>query len=799
MSYLSLNNWPMAKKLIFGCVSAGLVAAIAVGTGAYVVSASAMRQAAKEQLDETTRGAKQGLRVYFDSVVADFEYLANTDATKRALVEFTSAYAKETPDLLRRAYIEDNPHPIGSKHLLDAAPGDSEYSKVHAARHDDYRTFLEAGGYYDIFLISTAGDIVYSVYKEVDFATNLRDGAYAETGLARVAAEALAAEAGSLSFADFEGYAPSAGAPAAFIATSVVDDAGAVLGVLAKQIPADRIAAAVATGTSTLNYVVGSDGLLRTDLSATDENDILVRQIEGAFVDDAAHDVASATLTTGVLGEEVIVSVSPHDVLGQRWIVVAEKPVAAAFAALTTVRNTVLMIVLPTILLVSIGGYAFGRRIAHAIVELAQRMRQIADGWFDVEIVGAERADEIGDMAKALEILRTNSIAARDAAAEREATQEAAEKRAEEMSKLQSDIGDVVDAAVAGDFTRRVDTELSIEAFQRLAAGVNSVMQAVDDGVGAVDRVIGSMADGDLDNRMTGDFTGSFAKLQTNVNETIDRLRDLVADLKATTTSIARVSNGIAGGAADLAMRAENQASSLEETAATMEEMSATVQANAESATRANEFAVAASGRAVRGVEVVADAVEAMGQIETSSGRISDIISVIEGIAFQTNLLALNAAVEAARAGDAGKGFAVVASEVRTLAQRSSEAAKDITALIQESSSQVSDGVELVRRTGEALETITESIGLVETSTSAITNASQEQATGVSEISSALSHMDETTQKNSSIAEESAAEARQLAGETERLTAIVSFFKINESLIDESLADKQWEAKAAAR
>ena len=258
-----------------------------------------------------------------------------------------------------------------------------------------------------------------------------------------------------------------------------------------------------------------------------------------------------------------------------------------------------------------------------------------------------------------------------------------------------------------------------------------------------------------------------------------DKVRSTIAEVKSSAREVTNASVEISTATTDLSQRTEEQAASLEETSASMEQISATVKKNAENAQQANASAAQTREVADRGGEVVAQAVGAMAKIEESSRKISDIIGVIDEIARQTNLLALNAAVEAARAGEAGRGFAVVASEVRSLAQRSSQAAKDIKDLITNSNSQVKDGVDLVNQAGEALNEIVESIKQVASIVSDIANASIEQSTGIEQVNRALTQMDEVTQQNSALVEENAATAKTLEHQAKSMDEQVAFFQID--------------------
>ncbi len=308
--------------------------------------------------------------------------------------------------------------------------------------------------------------------------------------------------------------------------------------------------------------------------------------------------------------------------------------------------------------------------------------------------------------------------------------------------------------------------------------GSEALQQAVQE----TQAVVKAAEASDLTQRIPMDGkTGEIAALCAGVNGLIETMAAVIVKIKSAAREVSNASAEIAASTTDLSQRTEEQAASLEETSASMEQMSATVKKNAENALLANQSAGETSAVADRGGEVVGKAVAAMARIEESSGKIADILGVIDEIARQTNLLALNAAVEAARAGDAGRGFAVVASEVRSLAQRSSQAAKDIKDLIVNSGGQVKEGVELVNRAGTALTEIVGSIKKVADLVSDIATASSEQSTGIDQINKALTQMDEVTQQNSALVEQNAATAKTLEQQSSTMTAEVGVFNVGDS------------------
>ncbi len=299
--------------------------------------------------------------------------------------------------------------------------------------------------------------------------------------------------------------------------------------------------------------------------------------------------------------------------------------------------------------------------------------------------------------------------------------------------------------------------------------------------VAAASLVMASVADGDLTQRIEGDYAGHLRQLQDATNNTIQTLNELVAQIRGTAATMSNSAVEVAQANQDLSRRTEAQASSLEETASSMEEMTATVQQNADNARTASQLAVGAREQAESGGQVVDRAVEAVRAISDSSKKIADIIGVIDEIAFQTNLLALNAAVEAARAGDQGRGFAVVASEVRNLAQRSAGAAKEIKALIQDSLGKVEDGSNLVNQSGVGLAEIVGSVKKVSDIIGEIAAASVEQAAGINQVNQAVTSMDEGTQQNAAMVEQAAAASESLQQQAQGLLELTERFKVTRS------------------
>ncbi|WP_119257795.1 methyl-accepting chemotaxis protein [Shinella zoogloeoides] len=411
--------------------------------------------------------------------------------------------------------------------------------------------------------------------------------------------------------------------------------------------------------------------------------------------------------------------------------------------------------------------------IVRPIQRLTGVMSNLAAGKLDDEIPGTDRKDEIGAMARTLDVFRANEIQMREMEAQEAALQA-------QSKDLQSNISTIVAAAAAGDFSRRITKSYEDEDLSRFAGSVNELVANVDRGVSEVRRVIASLSHADLTQEMAGHFQGDFAELQANVNGAMLTLRSTMSGILSTAGTITGNSRELSAAADQLAHRTEQQAASLEETAAALEEITTTVKTSTARAVEASEIVRETKESAEKSGDIVKSAIDAMGRIEQSSQKISQIISVIDEIAFQTNLLALNAGVEAARAGEAGRGFAVVAQEVRELAQRSANAAKEIKTLINASAGEVKGGVSLVLSTGDVLSEIKDLVNRVNDHVVSITRAAQEQSAALGEINTAVNQMDQMTQQNAAMVEETTAASQVLASEAAQLQTALSQFHIGE-------------------
>ncbi|WVX48508.1 hypothetical protein ROLI_015890 [Roseobacter fucihabitans] len=772
---------------------------------------------ANEKLEGIAQLKSKRVISLLEGIEREIYIRANAPSTSQALIALADGYnALENPEeVLRRVYITESEFPLGEKNQLVKADTGSSYGFIHAVYHPSFEALRQQMGYYDVFLFDTEGNLVYSVFKENDFATNILTGKWSESGLGEAFRGAINLTPDDPpAFIDFAPYAPSFMAPAAFISRPVFNEQGTLLGVLAYQMPIEHLNHAAndleGLGETADGYLVGLDGIMRTDTRRSEVNDILETSVDLDVIThglagqkEGSFDVISHT------GEDVLGYQIPLEFLGARWVYVLHQDNAELFAGLQRALKIAIIVSVAIFAIALFISILLSRSITRPLQTLTNAVNEVANGATEAQVPETERQDEIGELARAAEVFRQNALriekmneeqkaatekmtelnAEREKSAQREiemarekeeADQIAAQERAEMMRNLGSSFGEVVNDAIAGKFSSRVASDFADETLIELAQNINMLMEAVDDGLSQTGALLARVAKGDLTERMEGNFQGSFADLQGNVNEMLDSLTTLIGEISESGATLSGSSGELQQTADSLSRQAEQNAASVEETSAALEELSASIKQVSANIAGVSTSAKEARKTASDSEIIAAEAAMSMDRIADGSKEISRVIGVINDISFQINLLALNAGVEAARAGDAGRGFSVVASEVRQLAQRASNAAKEIAEVITQSDTAVAEGVTNVASAKDSLENIAKTVVNISESVDSVTTAISEQSAGISEITSAVTQIDSNTQKQAAAFEEVTASSHVLAKEAQDLRKATSRFQIQE-------------------
>ncbi|MBU2865869.1 methyl-accepting chemotaxis protein [Pacificibacter marinus] len=946
----------LAQKLPMVMIGLTALAICVSGVISYSHASKALLGEAEEKLSTIAEARQIEFQTWLNSIDVDIRGQATSPTVLSALRGFGEAW-RVLPDdptaYLQDVYIDQNPNIEGEKHLLDAAEDGSGYSRVHKLYHSYFRDLADEKGYYDIFVFNLDGDLVYSVFKERDYATNFIDGPFKDSGLGATVKAVIAAttdetagEGSKIIFEDLQAYAPSHGAPAAFIGAPIVDRRGATKGVIAFQLPTARfnlvMQRTTGLGETGEAYLVGSDLKLRSAPIHAEGSSALVQTVTNQA---ARHALAGET---GLIREtdanaemghahEHLAAYLPIDYHGVRWGLIAEQTIDEILLPANHLRNEMVRDGIFMIIATAVIAYLISRTISKPLTRVENSMRKVSAGDYSGDVPGIQRGDEIGGIANALDEFRNALGRAEQATSDglfkgaafegssaalmminqdfiitymntaalslmkdhQETFQglfpdfdaqdlvgksiDVFHKSPEHNRKILSDpsmmpyatdikvkdvyfsldinsvsdldgnqIGCVLEWKDVTEFRTSAAIIAALDANQAKAEfdlsgnlitanksftqmtglegetliGLNyddlfkfypaietengSIWNRLLDGESIYgrfnltsknddrsvldgtlcpvkdasgkpfriillgtditeneralrdaqieqekmkaeqDKVVESLrvglkrlADGDLTNTITEPFSQDYETLRHDFNLAMTNLLGAMSSVVENAGMIRGEASEISTAADNLSQRTEQQAATLEETATALDQLTSSVSSAAEGANQASEMVASAKANAEASGVVVQEAVEAMSEIETSSNQISKITSVIDDIAFQTNLLALNAGVEAARAGEAGRGFAVVASEVRALAQRSSEAAREINDLISKSGSLVKRGVGLVGQTGDALKGIVRSVSEIANNVSEIAESSREQSSGLAEINAAVNQLDQ--------------------------------------------------------
>lgn len=731
---------PLAAALLT-LISVGVASAISLYVGPRIVT-----ETANEKLGAIASGKRNQIDTFLENIQKDIVAVAERKEIAAALVGFSKVWSDiEGPadEALQKRYVTDNPNPVGQRHLLETANVDN-YDKLHERYHMRFYDILASQGYYDVFLINMEGDVLYSVAKGKEFASNLKTGLWKDSALANVFNDLSSSTENTTVFADYQAYGPLDNAPASFIGKSVVFNGDAV-GVLVFQMPTGHIQEILddsyGLGKTGEILLINKDGLLISESKFTPQIDTLNTQVNAPFFAEAS----TGKVTTGVMSSyrdmDANVAVVGTSFGGAEWKLAALISRDEALAGVTELRNNILIAGVILFLMVVAVSTWFARTVTRPIDRLNAFMSRLASGDTDFDITKDVGTDEIGKMAGAVAVFRTAALDKADiegqaaqsrAATDAEREQREAEKRIED-EKIQHAV------------------EIMTEALNRFS-------------------------DGDLSVEVKTPFEGAIDSLRVNFNNSIRKINMTLTFIAQGAVSIDGKSIDLRDAADTLAQRTEQQAAALEETSAALEEITCTVESSSQRANEAAGAAAAAQSDAADSTNIVTNAMAAMERIESASKEIAQIISLIDEIAFQTNLLALNAGVEAARAGEAGAGFAVVAEEVRGLAQRSTTAAKEIKQLISKSSDEVSQGVQLVTATQTSLGHITTHVSNINEQITTIAKAAAEQLLAIKEVNVAVTDMDRMTQQNAAMVEESNAATTQMSEEISELTKSLGEF-----------------------
>jgi methyl-accepting chemotaxis protein len=811
-----LNRIRIATKLPLALLGSALLLGAGIGLSSYFVSAQVIDAQARQSLSTIAGERANQLSAFLKTLKTDVSNTAGAQVTIQAIPYFTGGWTQIGADpgaALHKIFIEDNPNPAGERELYEPTDPSVNYHAAHGRFHSPLRDNIAARGYRDLYLVDLDGNVMYSVEKKDDFGTSLSGNS---SGLGQAFAAAMTAEQpGTVAVTDFAAYGPSGGLPSLFLAQAIFAPNGKKLGVLVVEVGSElftrSIADASELGATAEVVLVGNDGLLRTDSARSDANDVLATKIDNPMVAAAAAGQKSVGVSRDERGVELLMAAAPVKEAPSGWTVVADLETAEVFAVLVQLRNTMLVMGLVLMAVVALAGLFFARTIAKPISRLTASMGALAEGDLDAEVRGEERGDELGAMARAVEVFRANARKVQQMSEdERAGSEQRRLEHAKMMEDLRQAFGAVVDSAVDGDFRQRVPAEFPDRELNLLAASVNNLVETVDRGLTETGAVLDALARKDLTTRMTGEHRGAFGRLKTDINAVSDSLAEFVAGLRRTSSTLRAATSEILAGANDLSERTTKQAATIEQTSATIEQLASTVAQNATRAQEASTNAQAVSDTAEAGGKVMLEANAAMERITASSGKISNIIGLIDDIAFQTNLLALNASVEAARAGEAGKGFAVVAVEVRRLAQSAAEASSEVKTLIEQSGTEVAGGTKLVAEAAGKLEAMLAGARKNQELLSGIARESRDQASAIEEVNVAVRTLDEMTQHNAALVQQTNASIEQTEAQAAELDRIVDIFTLNDKPVRASarpapaaqpkgIKDLQAQVKQAAR